>query len=95
MIKIETDLPLEVLVALADGCGFRAHFDRTPGVDEWVLSRGHGKTYKQFVGTARDVCAFLTGYAEMQLCTTQILNDLDNAHRRLILDMRTRLGIKS
>jgi hypothetical protein len=89
--KIETNLPTEVLTALAEACGFRVVFDRSPGADEWTLSHGHGVSHVQHVGTRQAVCAFLTGHADMRLITVQILNDLDSAHRRLILDMRTRL----
>lgn len=92
MSKIENNLPTEVLTALAKACGFSSAFDRSPGTDEWTLSAGHGATHVQHVGTRQSVCAFLTGYAAMQIKTTQILNDLDNANRRLILDMRARLG---
>ena len=92
MSKIENNLPTEVLTALAEALGFRVAFDRSPGTDEWTLSAGHGATYVHHVGTRQGVCAFLTGYGAMQLQTTQILNDLDNANRRLILDMRARLG---
>lgn len=91
MSKIENNLPIEVLTALAEACGFRIALDHSPGANEWTLSHGHGATHVQHVGTRQDVCAFLTGYADMQLLTMQILNDLDNAHRRLILDMRARL----
>lgn len=92
MSKIENNLPTEVLTALAEACGFRIAFNRSPETDEWTLSHGHGPTCVQHVGTRQDVCAFLTGYADMRLQTTQILNDLDNAHRRLILDVRKLLG---
>lgn len=89
--KIETSLPTEALTALAEACGFNVTVDRRPGTDEWTLSAGHGVKHVQYVGTRQSVCAFLTGYAAMRLQTAQILNDLDNAHRRLILDMRERL----
>jgi hypothetical protein len=91
MSKIENNMPTEVLVAVAKACGFSVVVDRSPGADEWTLSHGHGVTHVQHVGTRQDVCAFLTGYADMRLLTTQMLNDLDNAHRSLILDMRDRL----
>jgi hypothetical protein len=92
MSKIEDNLPAEVLTALAEACGFCITYDRSPGVDEWTLSAGHGKTHVQHVGTRQGVCAFLSGFATMQLQTSQILNDLDSAYRGLILDMRSRLG---
>ena len=92
MSKIENNLPPEVLTALAEACGFRLAFDRSPGTDEWTLSVGHGVKHVQYVGTRQSVCAFLTGYAAMRLQTKQILNDLDSAHRVLILDIRNRLG---
>ena len=90
--KIDADLPTEVIAAVAETCGFRVHYDRSPGTDEWTLSRGHGSTHVQHVGTRRDVCAFLTGYANMQIQTTKILSELEKAHRALILDVRQRLG---
>lgn len=92
MPKIEADLPLTVLNALAKGCGFRITYDHSPGADEWTLSAGHGATHVQYVGTRRDICAFLSGYAAMRIQTTQILNEIDNETRKLIVDMRTRLG---
>ena len=94
MSRIENNLAAEVLTVLAEACGFCVAFDRSPGADEWTLSAGHGVKHVQYVGTRQSVCAFLTGYAAMQLQTTQILNDLDNAHRRLILDVRERLGTR-
>jgi len=96
MSKIEDNLPTEVLTALAEACGFQVVFDRAPGTDEWTLTAGRFagplQYDVQYVGTRQSVCAFLTGYASMQLQTTQILNDLDRAHQGLILDMRERLG---
>lgn len=92
MSKIDVDLPTEVLGALARACGFLLSYDRTPGADAWTLSHGHGPTYVQHVGTRQAVCAFLTGYADMQLQTTQILNELDSAQQRLIVDVRDCLG---
>lgn len=91
MSALRMDAPVEVIVALAEACGFRVVYDRTPGVDSWTLSSGHGLTHTQHSGTQRDILAFLYGYAAMQLKTTQMLNELDNAHRRLILEMRRRL----
>lgn len=88
--KIDNNLPTEVLAALAKACGFRITFD-SPEAHEWTLSHEHVPTLVQHVGTRQDVCAFLTGYADMQLLTTQILNELDSANRNLILDMRARL----
>lgn len=90
--KIDTELPLEVLVALAKACGFSVHYDRTPGVDSWKVCHRHSPTNIEHVGTRQAICAFLTGYADMQMLTTQILNDVDNAGRRLVLEMRERLG---
>ncbi len=92
MSKIETDMPTDVLACVAEACGFRVAYDRRPDADEWTLSRGHGVKHIQHAGTRQSVCAFLNGYAAMQLQTTQILNDMDNAHRRLVLEMRERLG---
>jgi hypothetical protein len=90
--KIETEMPTEVLVALAEACGFRLASDRVSGADEWTLSAGHGADHVQYVGTRQSVCSFLSGHVAMQAQTTKILNDLDNAHRRLVLDARGRLG---
>jgi hypothetical protein len=92
MHKIDSELPTEVLVALAKACGFSLAYERSSGADEWTLSHGHGVSHVQHVGTRKDVCAFLIGYADMQLTTTQILNDVESAHRKLIADMRDRLG---
>ncbi len=91
-MKIETSVPVQILAALAEGCGFRSSYDRTPGADEWTLSAGHGDTHVQYVGTMQSVLAFLTGYAAMRMQTKQMLLDLSTTHERLILDMRTRLG---
>ena len=91
MSKIDDELPTEVLNALAVACGF--HLSSTPGVDEWTLSHPHGVIHTEpvhHVGTRKAICAFLTGYADMQLQTTQILNDFDSAQRKLILEMRGR-----
>jgi len=90
-MKIETDLPDSVLNVLAKALGFNINFDRSPHVDQWLLSGGHGKTYVSYTGTRRDICAFLTGYSAMRLQTVQILNDLDQAQRQLDRDMRSRL----
>jgi hypothetical protein len=92
MSKIDDNLHIEVLSALAKACGFSVAYDRSPGADTWTLSAGHGDEHLQYVGTRQCVCAFLHGYAAMRLQTTQILNELDNAQRRQILDMRSRLG---
>lgn len=93
--KIDDDLPTEVLTALAEGCGFRLAFDLPDG-DKWTLSTsivaGQITMPIQHVGTRRSVCAFLSGYSSMLLKTTQILNDLERANRKLLLDMRARLG---
>jgi hypothetical protein len=89
--KICTDLPSEVLAVLAKALGFRLSCSRAPDDDEWALSHGHGTTHIQHVGTRAAVCAFLTGYSAMQLHTTRILNELENAHKELILNMRSRL----
>ena len=91
MSNIENNMPTEVVVATAEACGLRISFDSSPGADEWTLSAGHGVRHVQYVGTRQSVCAFLNGYAAMLLQTTQILNDLDSANRRLILDVRDRL----
>ena len=91
MSKIDDNLPTEVLTALAEALGFSVAFDRSPDTDKWTLSAGHGETYVQHVGTRQGVCAFLTGYAAMRLQTTQILNDFDNANRKLVLEMRALL----
>lgn len=93
MSKIETEFPTAVLTALAAACGFHLVFDHSPGVDEWTLSTGHGAKYYQYIGTRQSVCAFLAGYAAMQIQTTQVLNELNSAHQKLILDMRARLSI--
>jgi hypothetical protein len=94
--KIDDDLPTEVLIALAEGCGFRLAFDRAPGVDEWTLSSsivaGPITVPLQHVGTRRSVCAFLIGYSSMRQKTSQILNDLERANQELVLRMRARLG---
>ncbi len=90
--KIDDALPTEVLTALAASLGFQINFEHSPGVDEWELSGDLGLTRVQHVGTRRSVCAFLIGYSSMRLQTTQILNDLDRANQKLILDMRARLG---
>ena len=90
--KIDPDLPTVVLSTVAEACGFRIVYDHSPGADAWEISAGHGASHVQYVGTRQSVCAFLAGYAAMRLQTTQILNDLDAAHRRLIFDMRDRLG---
>ncbi len=93
MSKIDDELPAEVLTALAAACGFR--LSCALGGDEWTLSHPHGAIHVEpveHVGTRKAVCAFLTGYADMQLQTTQILNDLDSAQRKLLSDMRGRLG---
>ena len=96
MSKIDDNLPTEVLTALADACGFRIACDRTPGVDAWTLSQrlpaGTVTMHVEHVGTRQSVCAFLIGFSSMQLQTTQILNEIDGANRRLILDMMARLG---
>ena len=94
--RIEEDLPLEVLEALARACGFHLSYDRSPDVDSWTLSHGHGRhrhepTHVDHVGTRRGVCAFLLGYADMQLQVTQALNEVESANRDLIHDMRDRL----
>lgn len=93
MSKIDDSLPTEVLSALAEACGFRLSHDTASGVDAWTLSHGHGPTHVQHVGTRQNVCAFLAGYADMQLQTAQLLNELDRSHRSLVLDLRTRLGL--
>lgn len=93
--KIDDNLPTEVLTALAEGCGFRLAFDLPDG-NKWTLSTsivaGQITVPLQHVGTRRSVCAFLIGYSSMRLQTTQILNDLDSANQKMILDMRERLG---
>lgn len=88
----DKNVSTEVLSVLAKACGFRVAFDRSPGADEWELSAGHGENHVQYVGTRQGVSAFLTGYGAMQLQTRQILNDLDSAHRKILLDMKTRIG---
>lgn len=94
--KIDDDLPTEVLVALAEGCGFRLASDRAPSADEWTLSTsieaGPVTVPIQHVGTRRSVCAFLIGYSSMRLKTSQILNDFERSNQELVLHMRTRLG---
>jgi hypothetical protein len=90
--KIETNLPTEVITALAEACGFSVAYDRSPGANTWTLSHGHGISYVQHTGTREAVCAFLIGYADMGLLTSQALNDLDNEKQKLILDVRVRLG---
>lgn len=92
MRKINDDLPLDVLTALAEGYGFSVALSRPPDADEWVLTAGQGAKLVQHRGTRQSVCAFLTGYAAMLLQTTQILNEIDNGHRRIILGMRERLA---
>jgi hypothetical protein len=88
--NIDDNLPEVVLIALAEALGFRIAYARQPGVDEWTLSAGHGVNHVQYVGTRASVCAFLAGYAAMKLQTTQMLNDMDNAHRRMVIEMRDR-----
>lgn len=92
MSKINTGLPDTVLAALAAACGFQIASNRTAGIDEWVLTAGHGATHHQHTGTRQEVCAFLMGYGAMQLQTTQILNELNSAHQKLILDMQARFS---
>lgn len=91
MNKIDDNLPTNVLSALAEACGFHLSYSRAPGTDEWTLSHGHGASHVQHVGTRKSVCAFLTGYADMRLQTTQILNEMSNAHQKLVLTMKMRL----
>lgn len=93
MNKIDDSLPTPVLSALAEACGFRLSHDVAPGVDAWTLSHDHGPSRIQHVGTRQNVCAFLAGYADMQLQTSQLFNELDKDHRSLVLDLRTRLGL--
>jgi len=70
----------------------RISTDHSPGADEWTLSSGHGMRHVQYVGTRQSVCAFLNGYAAMQMKTMQMLNDLDSAHRASMLAMRECVG---
>ena len=90
--KIDTDLPVDVLVLLAQACGFQVSYDRRPAADEWTLSAGHGIAHRQFTGTRQVVCAFLSGYAEMRIRATQALNEIEAAQRDLVNDARVRLG---
>lgn len=91
MTKIDVDVPISVIGALAEALGFRALYDRRDNVDEWTISKGHGTDHVQYVGTRASVSAFLQGYSAMSLATSQILNDLDNGNRRLIEAVREKL----
>lgn len=93
-MKIDTDLPVVVLVAVAEACGLSVSWDRAPGADAWTLSAGHGDRRIDHVGTKQSVCAFLTGYAAMQQQTVQILNEFGSAQRELVADMLARVGVK-
>lgn len=94
MSKIDDNLPTEVLALLAKECGFSLAVSE--GAAEWKLSakRKAGQTdfVVEYTGTRQSVCAFLTGYGAMHLVTTQLLNEIDSAHRELVLAMRSRLG---
>lgn len=89
---IRTELPPEVVVALASACGFKVSYERRPGEDKWVLSAGHGVKRVEHVGTKEVISAFLSGYASMQMQTTQILIDMEIANRKLLQDMRDRFA---
>lgn len=91
MSPIATNLPSEVISALAEACGFRVVCDHAPDADEWTLSAGHGATHVQFVGTKQSVCAFLSGYAAMRIKAMQMLNDLDAAHKQVFLALQADL----
>lgn len=92
MSKIDTDLHPDVLSALAEGCGFRVSYDRTPGADAWTLSSGHGADHVQYAGTRQSTCAFLAGYAAMRVRARALLGELEEAHRRLVATARHSLG---
>lgn len=85
---INDSMPDNMINALAIALGFRIVLY----ADSCDLSIGHGTSHTTYTGTKRSVAAFLLGYGAMQLQTSQMLNDLDNAHRRLIIDMRARMG---
>jgi hypothetical protein len=90
--KIDNNLPTEAIVELAKACGFSVVFDRSPGADQWTLHRGHGALHVQRAGTRQDACAYLTGYADMLVTTGQILSDLDEEQRRLVVNARARIA---
>lgn len=90
--KIDTDLHLDILSALAEGCGFRVSYDRTPGADAWTLSSGHGAGHVQYTGTRQSTCAFLTGYAAMRVRARALIAELEEAHRKLVAAAKHSLG---
>lgn len=80
------------MFAVAKALGFHLAYDHRPNIDEWTLHKGHGPTYAQHVGSRASICAFLAGYAAMNVEMASVLNDLDTAHRRSVNDARQRLG---
>jgi hypothetical protein len=91
-MKIDDELPVAVLDAIAHALGFRVFYDRREDVDEWTLSAGHGASHVQYVGTRKSICAFLAGYGAMRARAVQMLNDAERANKNTIADCRAYLG---
>lgn len=79
MTHIDTNLPTEVLVAVAKECGFTLAFGPRPESYMWTLSSGHGINYEHHTGSRSDICAFLAGYTAMRVKAANVLRDADAA----------------
>lgn len=93
--KIDVALPEVVLDVLARACGFRLFYDRATDPPVYTLSARRDAGVVRYVvehaGTRESVCAFLAGYAAAQQVTSQILNEVEHANRKLVDDMRRRV----
>lgn len=84
-MKIQDDLPTDVLSRAASACGFQVAYSREPDLDEWSLSSGHGETHVEYVGTRRTICAFLVGFVASRDRAIGLLKDLSDQQREAFL----------
>jgi hypothetical protein len=90
-VKIQDDLPTDVLSRAASACGFRVAYSREPDLDEWSLSSGHGERHVEYVGTRRTICAFLVGFVASRDRAIELLKDLRDQQREAFLRAMRRI----